>query len=46
MVLPVKVSDGALVDPAGNCKAPVMVPPAVASLLLSCVCTAEVVPDK
>jgi len=46
VVLPVKVSDGVAVPPAGSCKVPVMVSPAFATLLLICVCTDDVVPDK
>ena len=35
LVLPVKVSEGADVLPAGNCRVPLMVPPVSESLLLS-----------
>ena len=46
VVLPVNVSDGAAVVPAGSCNVPVMVSPVFVILLLSCVCTEDVVPDK
>jgi len=44
--LPVKFSDGAEVVPAGSVNVPVILSPALAILLFSCVCTEEVVPDK
>ncbi len=44
--LPEKFNEGFAADPAGTVRLPVMVPPEIGSLLLSCACIKEVVSDR